>query len=126
MIGGHFRLSIAKEIGITEIPVVYLNIPDIEKEKELNIRLNKNTGEFDWDLLINFKESFLADIGFSSEELDDIFAIDDMPEEFNLEKELAKLDIKNIYSQKRRRVSAWTTSSYVRRFNYPEQTLQSS
>jgi len=96
VIGGHFRLSIAKEIGIAEIPVVYLNIPDIEKEKELNIRLNKNTGEFDWDLLTNFKESFLADIGFSSEELDDIFAVEDIPEEFDLEKELAKLDIKNI------------------------------
>ncbi len=96
VIGGHFRLSIAKEIGITEIPVVYLNIPDIEKEKELNIRLNKNTGEFDWDLLTNFDEAFLADIGFSSEELDDIFAVDDIPEEFDLEKELAKLNIKNI------------------------------
>jgi len=96
VIGGHFRLSIAKEVGIAEVPVVYLNIPDIEKEKELNIRLNKNTGEFDWDLLTNFKESFLADIGFSSEELDDIFAVEDVPEEFDLEKELAKLDIKNI------------------------------
>ncbi|MDD5231701.1 MAG: DNA methyltransferase [Candidatus Marinimicrobia bacterium] len=96
VIGGHFRLSIAREIGINEIPVVYLNIPDIEKEKELNLRLNKNTGEFDWNLLTNFKESFLADIGFSSEELDDIFLIEDTPEEFDLEKELAKLDIKNI------------------------------
>ncbi len=96
VIGGHFRLSIAKEIGIKEIPVVYLNIPDLEKEKELNLRLNKNTGEFDLDLLANFDESFLADIGFSSEELDDIFAIDDIPEEFDLEKELAKLNIKNI------------------------------
>lgn len=96
VIGGHFRLSIAKEIGIKEIPVVYLNIPDLEKEKELNIRLNKNTGEFDLDLLANFDESFLANIGFSSEELDDIFAIDDVPEEFDLEKELAKLNIKNI------------------------------
>jgi DNA modification methylase len=38
----------------------------------------------------------LADIGFASEELDDIFAVDDISEEFNLEKELAKLNIKNI------------------------------
>ncbi|MBI3633851.1 MAG: DNA modification methylase [Candidatus Vogelbacteria bacterium] len=96
VIGGHFRLTMAKELGIAEVPVVYLNIPDIEKEKELNIRLNKNTGEFDWDLLTNFSESFLSDIGFSSEELDNIFAMDDMPEEFDLEKELAKLDITKI------------------------------
>src|SRR3989344_8372139 len=77
VIGGHFRLSIAKELGIKEVPVVYINIPDIEKEKELNIRLNKNTGEFDWDLLANFSEEFLANAGFSSEDLDDIFAIED-------------------------------------------------
>jgi ParB-like chromosome segregation protein Spo0J len=43
VIGGHFRLKIAKDIGMTSIPTVYINIPDIEKEKELNLRLNKNT-----------------------------------------------------------------------------------
>jgi len=96
VIGGHFRLTIAKELGINKVPVVFLNIPDLKKEKELNIRLNKNTGEFDWDLLTNFEESFLNDAGFSSEELDDIFYIEDIPEEFDLEKELAKLDIKQI------------------------------
>src|SRR6266404_4705243 len=42
LIGGHFRLSVLKELGYTEVPVVYINIPDLEKEKELNIRLNKN------------------------------------------------------------------------------------
>ncbi len=96
VIGGHFRLTMAKELGIAEVPVVYLNIPNLEKEKELNIRLNKNTGEFDWDRLADFSESFLSDIGFSSEELDNIFAMDDMPEEFDLAKELAKLDITTI------------------------------
>jgi DNA modification methylase len=100
VIGGHFRLSIAKELGIKKVPVVYLNIPDIEKEKELNIRLNKNVGEFDWELLEKFNEDFLADIGFSSEELDEVFGIDEMPEEFDLAKELAKLDIKKITVKK--------------------------
>lgn len=100
VIGGHFRLKIAKDLGITSIPVVYTNIPDIEKEKELNIRLNKNTGEFDWKLLAKFEESFLADIGFNSEDLDEIFDIETEPEIFDLEKELAKLDIKNIKIKK--------------------------
>ena len=80
-----------KELGIKTVPVVYISLPDIEKEKELNIRLNKNVGEFDWGLLAKFDEGFLTDIGFSSEELDDIFDIEDNPEEFNLEKELKKL-----------------------------------
>jgi len=100
VIGGHFRLAMAKKLGITEVPVVYINIPDIEKEKELNIRLNKNVGEFDWNLLADFGEAFLSDVGFSSEKLDEIFAIEDMPEMFDLKKELAKLNIKQIEIQK--------------------------
>src|SRR5574343_1236684 len=47
VIGGHFRLEAVRELGMATIPVVYVNIPDIDKEKELNVRLNKNTGEFD-------------------------------------------------------------------------------
>lgn len=93
VIGGHFRLKVAKELGLTEIPVVYINIPDLEKEKELNLRLNKNVGEFDFDLLKEFNQDILKDIGFSSEDLDAIFSIEDTPEEFNLQKELDKLDI---------------------------------
>lgn len=100
VIGGHFRLATAKKMGIEKVPVVYIDIPDIEKEKELNIRLNKNTGEFDWNLLTDFGEAFLADIGFSSVELDDIFAIEDSPEMFDLQKELDKLNIKEIEIQK--------------------------
>jgi DNA modification methylase len=100
VIGGHFRLAVMKKLGITTVPVVYINIPEIEKEKELNIRLNKNTGEFDWDLLAKFDESFLSDIGFTSEELDSIFEIESEPEQFNLEKELKKLNIEEIKVQK--------------------------
>src|SRR3989338_9640932 len=100
VIGGHFRLKIAKDLGYKEMPVVYINIPDIAKEKELNLRLNKNTGEWDWDLLANFDESFLSNVGFSSEDLDDIFDTEDSPEEFDLEKELQKLDIHKINIQK--------------------------
>jgi len=100
VIGGHFRLEMAKELGYTEMPVVYVNIPDLEKEKELNIRLNKNTGEFDLELLAEFDDSFLKDIGFTSEEVDDIFPVEDTPESFNLEDELKKLDINNIEIKK--------------------------
>jgi DNA modification methylase len=100
VIGGHFRVEAAKELGISTIPVVYVQISDIDKEKELNLRLNKNTGEFDLDLLAEFDESFLADVGFNSQELDDIFLIEDTPEEFDLKKELEKLNIQSISVQK--------------------------
>jgi DNA modification methylase len=100
VIGGNFRLFTLKELGFRTVPVVRIRIDDIEKEKELNIRLNKNTGEFDWDLLKNFSEEFLDDIGFTSEEIDGIFDFGDEPEEFDLEKELEKLDIGEIEIQK--------------------------
>lgn len=100
VIGGHFRLHVAKLLGYTEIPVVYVHISDIAKEKELNLRLNKNTGDWDWDLLAKFDEPFLADIGFSSEEIDDIFPMDETPETFDLAKELQKLQIQQINTQK--------------------------
>ena len=100
VIGGHMRIKALRELQEKTVPVVYVNIPDINKEKELNIRLNKNTGEFDWEKLVDFGETFLADVGFSSEELDDIFAEDETPELFDLEKELKKLDIKNINIKK--------------------------
>lgn len=101
VIGGHMRIEAAKALGIATIPAVEVNIPDIEKEKELNLRLNKNQGEFDFKLLANFAEDFLTDIGFNSEEIDIIFDWDDEnPEVFNLKKELEKLDIKNIEIQK--------------------------
>jgi len=100
VIGGHFRLSVLKELGFIKAPVVYVNIPDINKEKELNIRLNKNTGEFDWNLLAKFDETFLSGIGFSSEELDEIFQVEENPEVFDLQKELKKLNISKIEVKK--------------------------
>lgn len=97
VIGGHFRLKVAKDLGYKEMPVVYVDIADENKEKELNLRLNKNLGDWDYDLLKNFDQNLLADVGFDSVELDDIL-IDDVNKEdtFNLNKELEKLDIKKI------------------------------
>lgn len=100
LIGGHFRFKVAQELGITDIPVVYVSITDIEKEKELNIRLNKNVGEFDYTLLKDFDESFLQELGFDSEELDSIFDTEVVEEQFDLKKELEKLDIKNVSVKK--------------------------
>lgn len=100
LIGGHMRLAALKELGHTEVPVVFLNIADAEKEKELNVRLNKNLGEFDFAALKTFGENILKDIGFSSEELDSIFEIESTPEQFDLAKELQKAGVKEVLAQK--------------------------
>ena len=81
VIGGHFRLEVSKEMGFKTVPVVYVNISDLNKEKELNVRLNKNTGEFDLELLAEFDEEFLKEVGFNSEEIDDIFPTEENTEQ---------------------------------------------
>jgi len=87
VIGGHQRLIVAKEMGYKTIPVNYVKITKLEKEQELNLRLNKNLGHFDYDLLANFDEEMLVDVGFSREELDDVFGLN-IDEEFDVDKEL--------------------------------------
>lgn len=92
VIGGHFRLKIAKDLGYKKVPVVFLNIPDEEKEKELNLRLNRNTGEFDLEKLKDFNIDMLLDIGFDDSDLssiwDDALNIED--DNFDTQKELEK------------------------------------
>lgn len=67
IIGGHFRVRVAKALGFGPVPVVYVEIADEKEEMELNVRLNKNTGTFDYDILANlFDENDLADWGFTA------------------------------------------------------------
>lgn len=100
VIGGHFRLAVAKKLNFKKIPAVYVNIPSIEREKELNLRLNANKGEWDFNLLAEFDENLLADVGFTSEEIDEVFPAEENPEKFDLQKELKKLEIYKVRVQK--------------------------
>lgn len=87
IIGGHQRLKILREMGVKEVAV---RIPDRElteaEERELNLRLNKNLGDWDFDLLAGFDKDLLADVGFESSDLDKIFPVtadekdDEIPE----------------------------------------------
>ena len=45
IVGGHFRVRQLQAMGVTEVPCVVLDLND-EDERELNIRLNANTGSF--------------------------------------------------------------------------------
>ncbi|MFZ2882533.1 MAG: DNA modification methylase, partial [Candidatus Moraniibacteriota bacterium] len=93
VIGGHFRLKIAKELGYKDVPVVYLDIADIEKEKELNLRLNKNVGEWDIELLKEFDLGVLLEVGFDDEDLSQIWddSLETENDNFQEEKELAEI-----------------------------------
>ena len=64
VIGGHQRLKIIKSLGEKTIGCIVLDL-NKEQERELNIRLNKNSGEFDFDILSSeFDIEELVDWGF--------------------------------------------------------------
>lgn len=95
VIGGHMRLKAAQALGHETVPVVYVHIEDIEKEKELNIRLNKNTGEWDIDKLKDFSTDFLFGVGFTNEELTDFWTkeLETEEEDFDIEKEMEEIKV---------------------------------
>lgn len=69
IIGGHQRIEAARRLGWDEFPCVMVDLT-YEKERELNIRLNKNTGKFDYDILANLYDADeLKDYGFTDAEL---------------------------------------------------------
>ena len=69
LVGGHQRLKIAQELDIKDIPCVEVEL-NPNQERELNIRLNKNSGEWDYDALANyFDVGELTEWGFTDENL---------------------------------------------------------
>ena len=70
VIGGHQRLKICKDLKYVDVDCVMLDLSK-EEERELNIRLNKNTGDFDMDILANeFDIEELTNWGFKHIDLD--------------------------------------------------------
>ena len=69
IVGGHQRVKVAKDLGFKDVPCVEVSLT-LDKERELNIRLNRNTGEWDWDSLANyFDVSDLLEWGFTDDDL---------------------------------------------------------
>ncbi|HBZ09133.1 MAG TPA: DNA modification methylase [Bacillus bacterium] len=80
LVGGHQRLKVLIDEGVTEVQVSVIDM-DLTKEKALNIALNKISGEWDdeklAELLHELSQSSIGiDLtGFEEEELDDLIAI---------------------------------------------------
>ena len=69
VVGGNQRLTVAKEMGYDEAPTIEVSL-ELEEEKKLNLRLNKNQGEFDNELLKEFfDKDVLLEVGWRDKEL---------------------------------------------------------
>lgn len=71
LLDGHQRLKVAKALGFTHVPVLWVDL-EPEEATELGLRLNKNQGHWDWDLLALFDKSLLADVGFDGGAFDQL------------------------------------------------------
>ena len=99
VVGGHQRLKVLMDMGITEVECVVVELSE-EKEKALNIALNKISGEWDKDklaLLITDLQGTDFDVsltGFEPAEIDDLFkdSVKDglKDDDFDVEAELKK------------------------------------
>ena len=97
IIGGHQRLTVAMELGYTEVPCAVVDVDKV-REKALNIALNKITGAWDdtllAELLEDIKEAdFNLDLtGFEVPEVDQLLSKlydkDVKEDDFDLDKEL--------------------------------------
>ena len=99
VVGGHQRLKVLIDMGISEVECVVVEM-DEDKEKALNIALNKISGDWNKDklaLLISDLQGADFDVsltGFDPAELDDLFkdSIKDgiHDDDFDVEEELKK------------------------------------
>lgn len=97
VIGGHQRITVLKTLGFTEIDCVVIDI-DKTKEKALNIALNKISGEWNKELLVDLIQDLqsldydVSFTGFEPPEIDQLFNevhdkdIDE--DDFDVDKEL--------------------------------------
>ena len=99
IIGGHQRLTVAMDLGYTEVPCAVVSVDKV-REKALNIALNKITGAWDEgmlaDLLKDIQDSDfdLGKTGFDPPEIGQLFnkvhSKDVEEDDFDVEAELAK------------------------------------
>ena len=104
IIKGHQRRTVMMDLGYTEAEVIVLDIRDKQKEKALNVALNKITGK--WDIAI--LKDLLQDLdlngydftvtGFRREDLSDLIQQLDIPQEanddgFDPDKEAAQIEV---------------------------------
>lgn len=79
LIGGHQRTTLYADLGYEDVEVM---VPSREltkeEEKKLNLRLNKNTGSWDFEKLKDINLEMLLDVGFGDEELQVFFDDVDM------------------------------------------------
>jgi len=98
VVGGHQRLKVLIDMGMTEVDCVVVELSE-EKEKALNVALNKISGEWDIPLLTDLLKDLdtngfdLSLTGFDLPDLNKMFGVPDTKEDdFDAEKALSEIN----------------------------------
>lgn len=103
IVGGHQRIAAAKELNISEVPAVMIDM-HIDQEKKLNLALNRIQGDWNEDkLAVLIQELYsrqqidLSSTGFTSAEIDKFLnRAKDTEDDFDEEKEYERAMISPI------------------------------
>lgn len=63
VLGGNMRLKACREAGLKEIPIIYAENLDEDKQREFIIKDNVGFGEWDWESLKDWNQDELNDWG---------------------------------------------------------------
>jgi hypothetical protein len=78
LVGGHQRMKIMQLLDRGE-EIIDVRVPNRKLTDqeiiEANLRLNKNLGDWDFDMLANFDEEMLKDVGWQQFEINQIFQL---------------------------------------------------
>ena len=108
VVGGHQRLKVLMDLGQLEIDCVVVEL-DLQKEKALNIALNKIQGEWDETKLAELMADLDADAfdvsftGFDASEVDALlnkfYTKEAVQDEFDIDKEKSEIEKKGTITQ---------------------------
>lgn len=80
IVAGHQRLKVMQMVGRGKelVDVRVPNRPLTEEEfREYLLRSNKNSGDWDFEVLADFEEEVLLEAGFETQEIKNIFGLED-------------------------------------------------
>ena len=108
IIGGNQRYEALKELGYADVDVIFVDEPDIQREKALNIALNKISGEWNEVKLqplleeLSLSELDIELTGFDEYEITELSFINDIEydDDFDLNDDDLAPDKKEISSNK--------------------------
>jgi len=93
VLSGNFRLAMLHELGVKEAPCIFVHIEDKNRAMELALRMNRNQGQWSFDILREFDVDLLVESGFDDIDLGQIFddQLETEEDNFNVSEEIKKI-----------------------------------